>query len=120
MPGARLSNSRGKEAGTAGVFNEAQRLGVAGATYRGLERWPGVGSHASMCSEDPGLEPGGDGEPGDLPGSASLRAEKACGQTSVSNRSLSALWDGCSLLGSPSAKIPYPWWLCFEPSGHLL
>lgn len=32
MPGARLSNSRGKEAEMAGVFNEAQRLGVAGAT----------------------------------------------------------------------------------------
>ena len=32
MPGARLSNGRGKEAGTASALNGAQRLGVAGAT----------------------------------------------------------------------------------------
>ena len=32
MPGARLSNSRGQEAGTASALNDAQRLGVAGVT----------------------------------------------------------------------------------------
>lgn len=84
MPGARLSNSRGKEAETADMFNEAQRLGVAGATGerqdRCAEAWrdgQGLGHTPPCALEDPGLEPGGDRD--------------------------SALWDGCSLLGSPSA-----------------
>lgn len=59
MPGARLSNGRGKEAGTASALNGAQRLRVAEPQVRdrrpgkGLDGWPGAGPHTSMCLRGP-------------------------------------------------------------------
>lgn len=83
-------------------MRDGPRTGKAWRDGQGL-------AHTPPCAlKDPELKPGGDREPGDLPGSASPQAEKARGQTGVSNRSFSALWDGCSLLGSPSLRNALP------------
>lgn len=126
MPGVRLSNSRGKEAGTAGVFNKAQRLGVAGATgerqtdvQRPGEMARGWVTHLHVPYRTQGLSLEVTGSLGTFQAPLLFEQRRHVVRP-VFLIDHSQLCGMAVLCLAPLQQIPYPWWLCFEPSGHLL